>query len=167
MEAASYLPALIPALDKFISTGRFSTVTDDLESENDFNQAARYLTKQAEELRKMASSCRDDPKLDSLLKIVSETIHSEGAGKVLIFSYFLHTLSYLEKHLQKRGCRVAVIEIIEVDDDVGENMRKISYKQRKILMLLMYYFHPKWAVKDLTTICSRLVNMIFPGIPCE
>ena len=165
-QAASCLPALIPALDKFISTGRFSTVTDDLESENDFNKLPDILTKQAEELRKMASSLPDDdPKLDSLLKIVSETIHSEGPGKVLIFSYFLHTLSYLEKHLQKRGCRVAVING-EVDDDVRENIRERFRINKENPDAIDVLLSSEVGCEGLDyEFCSRLVNYDIPWNP--
>ena len=165
-QAASCLPALIPALDKFISTGKFSTVTDDLESENDFNELPDSLTEKAEELRNMASSLPDDdPKLDSLLKIVSETIHSEGSGKVLIFSYFLHTLSYLEKHIQRRGYRVAVING-EVDDDIRENIRerfRINKENPEAIDVLL---SSEVGCEGLDyEFCSRLVNYDIPWNP--
>ncbi|MBM4056117.1 MAG: hypothetical protein FJ264_15910 [Planctomycetes bacterium] len=165
-QAASCLPALIPALDKFISTGRFSTITDDLESENDFNTLPNSLTEKAEELREMASSLPDnDPKLDGLLKVVSETIHSEGPGKVLIFSYFLHTLSYLERHLQKRGYRVAVITG-EIDDDVREIIRerfRLSSESPDAIDVLL---SSEVGCEGLDyEFCSHLVNYDIPWNP--
>ena len=57
------------------------------------------LIAKATELRQLATNLPpEDPKLDQLLRIVRETLEGEGSGKVLVFSFFLHTLFYLEQN---------------------------------------------------------------------
>jgi len=110
-QAASCLPALVPALDTFLVTGRFSTanVTDASEEDADFDLAPE-LGARARELRDLAAALApDDPKLQQLLAIVQNTLTGDGPGKVLVFSFFLHTLRYLEAKLRAVGsvwCRV-------------------------------------------------------------
>lgn len=111
-QAASCLPALIPLLNVFLRTGRFSgsAVTDDAEASDDEVVLTQELVEKAHELRRLASSLpQKDPKLDQLVSIVRTSIESPGPGKVLVFSYFLHTLNYLRTELQKRGFRVGLV----------------------------------------------------------
>jgi len=123
-QAASCLPALVPALDTFLRTGKFRTeeLTDDLEWD-DARDLPPSLIEKGCELRAMAVALpEEDPKLNELKHIVSETISSSGPRKVLIFSFFLHTLSYLERQLRTAGYRVAVVNG-RVDDERREILR--------------------------------------------
>jgi hypothetical protein len=94
-QAASCLPALIPSIDAFLKTGRFSLniISDDPESEDFETDLPAELLDQARELKELARTLPDeDPKFEQLRGLIQETMQSEGPGKVLVFSYFLHTL---------------------------------------------------------------------------
>jgi ATP-dependent helicase HepA len=90
-QAASCLPALVPALDAFLKTGRFSTasLTDTTEEEENEHNLPPDLLERARCLRNMAVALPpDDPKLDQLLTIVRNALATNGPGKVLVFSFF-------------------------------------------------------------------------------
>ena len=117
-QVASCLPALVHMLDNFIRTGRFATIefTDDLEDENDVNLPA-FLVEAAKELRHLASNLPpDDPKLEHLKEIICRVLSESRPKKVLVFSYFLHTLDYLKINLAKMKIRVGMITG-KTDDD--------------------------------------------------
>ena len=121
-QAASCLPALLPALDTFIATGRFSTsrLTDSSEEEEEF-ELPESLRRQAEDLRAQAGRLpAEDPKLDALLDIAWTSRTAPGSGKLLIFSFFIHTLHYLETRLRAAGFRVGLITG-QTPDDLDED----------------------------------------------
>jgi len=111
-QAASCLPALIPLLDIFLQSGKFSSarVSDDPETEdldedlpNSFSEKARVLKTLA------AKMTQEDPKLELLINLINATLRSSGKKKILLFSYFLNTLNYLKHHLSRLGIRVELI----------------------------------------------------------
>lgn len=126
-QASSCLPALIPMLDNFIRTGRFSSeeVTDDLELDEDTPELPPSLVDMARDLRNQADNIPsdDDPKLEKLTEIISEVLEISTPKKVLVFSYFLHTLTYLEKKLSHAGYRVSRI--------TGKTQEEDRHKLRK------------------------------------
>lgn len=167
-QAASCLPALLPALDNFIQTGRFTktAITDDLELDDNGTALPQYLIEKASELKRMALSLpEEDPKLEHLVHIVSETVNSKGPGKVLVFSFFLHTLSYLEKHLRQRGYRVAVVTG-QVDDEVREELRERFRLTREDNNAVDVLLSSEVGCEGLDyEFCSRLVNYDIPWNP--
>ncbi|BBD70034.1 hypothetical protein NIES4072_64140 [Nostoc commune NIES-4072] len=125
-QAASCLPALVPTLNKFIQTGKIalSDISDNIEIEDEDTKLIPDLLEKAKNLRKLAIALPpNDPKLEQLLKIIEETLLGKGSGKVLIFSFFLHTLAYLQKHLQAASYRVEVITG-KVEDATRERLRE-------------------------------------------
>lgn len=166
-QAASCLPALLPILDNFIRTGRFTAtaLTDDPEMDSDI-EMPKYLIEKAKGLKEMASFLpKDDPKLDRLIRIVSETVNGEGPGKVLIFSFFLHTLSYLEKHLVQEGYRVGVVSG-QVDDETREELRERFRLSRKETNSIDVLLSSEVGCEGLDyEFCSRLVNYDIPWNP--
>jgi ATP-dependent helicase HepA len=125
-QAASCLPALVPALDAFLKTGRFSTasLTDTTEEEENEHNLPPDLLERARCLRNMAVALPpDDPKLDQLLTIVRNALATNGPGKVLVFSFFLHTLGHLDAKLRANGYRVAVVSG-RVRDEERERLRE-------------------------------------------
>jgi ATP-dependent helicase HepA len=124
-QASSCLPALLPSLDAFLETGRFSPsrVTDsEDEDAEDFEMPAPIRAK-AQKLRHLAAQLpSEDPKLEALLRIANSTKGVPGAGKLLVFSYFLHTLHYLERKLLAGGFRVGLVTG-QVEDDEREQLR--------------------------------------------
>jgi len=110
-QASSCLPAMLPMLDQILATGRLasSAHSDDLAEEDDCKLPARLIT-QAKELRRSASALpADDSKLERLIEIIKRVTGNCGKKKILIFSYFLHTLGYLEEKLLASGLRVGKI----------------------------------------------------------
>jgi len=167
-QAASCLPALLPALDSFIQTGRFTltAMTDDPELDDNDLELPQDLIEKAGELKRIAASLPDeDPKSDRLIRIVSETINSEGPGKVLVFSFFLHTLSYLEKNLRQKGYRVAVING-QIDDEVREELRERFRLNREDNNAIDVLLSSEVGCEGLDyEFCSRLVNYDIPWNP--
>lgn len=125
-QVASCLPALVPMLDNFVRTGQFTTTefTDDLENEYDVHLPAS-LVDRAMELRNLASNLPPvDPKLEHLKKIIGRVLSESRPKKVLIFSYFLHTLDYLRINLAKMKIRVGVITGKTDDEERQTLMRR-------------------------------------------
>ncbi len=121
-QAASCLPALLPTLDTFIETGRFSTaqLTDAWDEDAEDFELPEPLRCQAEDLRAQAKQLPpDDPKLEALLAIARTTVEASGSRKLLVFSFFIHTLRYLEHHLRTAGFRVGIITG-QTPDDLDE-----------------------------------------------
>ncbi|MGB0385686.1 MAG: DEAD/DEAH box helicase [Ardenticatenaceae bacterium] len=111
-QAASCLPALLPFLDDFLHSGRFSTrsLTDDLSIQEVIQGLPPYLRQQAQTLRQLAAELpKDDPKLDRLMEIIQQRLSGEGPGKALLFSFYLRTLAYLQQELQATGYRVELV----------------------------------------------------------
>ncbi len=167
-QAASCLPGLLPLLDTFIRTGKFSPdeVTDIAEEEAE-QKLPKVISEKAKALKAMAKSLPEtDPKLNELLKIVSDTIaDKKGPGKVLVFSYFLHTLSYLQKKLKENGFRVAVVSGKVPDYEreiIRERFRKKKSEKDAIDVLLSSEVGCEGLDYEF---CSRLVNYDLPWNP--
>ena len=123
-QASSCLPALIPTLDAFLETGRFSAgrFTDACDDDDDF-ELPDSIREHAQRLRQLASQLSsDDPKCDALLHIARTTRDGGGPGKLLVFSFFLHTLHYLAGKLRAGGFRVGVVTG-QVEDEERERLR--------------------------------------------
>ena len=122
-QAASCLPALLPALDTFIETGRFSpaSLTDAWDDDEEDFDLPEPLHRQAETLRVQARQLSpNDPKLEALFGIARTTLEASGSRKLLVFSFFIHTLRYLERHLCAAGFRVGLITG-QTPDDLDED----------------------------------------------
>ena len=63
----------------------------------------------------------DDPKFDSILKIIDEK-QKQNNNKIILFSSFRHTLSYLEKRLSRLHYRVAQVNG-SVKDEARQELR--------------------------------------------
>jgi superfamily II DNA or RNA helicase len=167
-QAASCLPAFVPTLNKFIQTGRIvlSDISDDIETEDEDAKLLPYLLEKAKNLRKLAVRLPPkDPKLEQLLKIIEETLLSEGSGKVLIFSFFLHTLAYLQKQLQDADYRVEVITG-QVKDLDREHLRDRFRLPRDNPNALDILLSSEVGCEGLDyEFCDRLVNYDIPWNP--
>lgn len=107
----SCLPAFAQVLEEFIARGQFSVneLSDTL-SEEDYTESTSNMAIDAESLRYLASQLpEEDSKTKKLLELVNKTIDDSENGKLLIFSFFKHTLRYLKKKLQATGARVELI----------------------------------------------------------
>ena len=123
-QASSCLPALLPMLDNFIRTGRFISAehTDNLEDEEAQDLPA-FLVEETKRLRDLAANLPpDDPKLERLKELTSTVLAASRPKKVLVFSFFLHTLAYLNQNLSNGNMRVGKITS-HTDDDDRERLR--------------------------------------------
>ncbi len=167
-QAASCLPALVPALDSFIGSGRFSPTnsSDDPNTEEVLRQVPAPLRKQARQLRTLAASLpSEDPKFDQLFEVVGDALSADGPGKVLVFSFFLHTLGYLEKNLRESGLRVAVITGSVADDErerLRDRFRMPRSEEQAIDVLLSSEVGSEGLDYEF---CDRLVNYDIPWNP--
>jgi superfamily II DNA or RNA helicase len=168
-QAASCLPALIPSINSFLRTGKFSynTISDDPENEEDEFDLPTDLLDQARQVKELAQSLPDeDPKFDQLLKVIQETIHSKGPGKVLVFSYFLHTLHYLYKKLYQMGYRVGLVTGEVKDDKERELFRnrfRLPVENEEAVDILL---SSEVGCEGLDyEFCDRLVNYDIPWNP--
>ena len=140
-QASSCLPALLPMLDSFIQTGLFASTdfTDDLEDENTLNLPASLIDA-ARKLRYLASNLPpEDPKLERLTRLISTVLADSRPKKVLVFSYFLHTLNYLKDNLSDSRVRVGIITG-QTDDAERERLRKrfrLSHDDPKAVDILL------------------------------
>lgn len=127
-QASSCLPALIPMLDSFVRTGRFRTedhsdYSDNLEDEIALNLPAS-LVEDARGLQVMAANLSpEDPKLERLRELAYTVLENSRPQKVLVFSYFLHTLDYLHDNLSDGTIRIAKITG-KTDDADREDLRR-------------------------------------------
>jgi SNF2 family DNA or RNA helicase len=168
-QAASCLPALIPAIDTFLQTGRFSTtqISDDPEYDEYDNDFPEEIVGQARELKDLAQTLpEEDPKYDQLLILIQETLQSQGPGKVLIFSYFLHTLHYLHQKLYQAGYRTGLVTGEIKDERERELLRnrfRLPKNDREAIDILL---SSEVGCEGLDyEFCDRLVNYDIPWNP--
>jgi ATP-dependent helicase HepA len=118
-QAASSLHGLVPFLEDILSR-RLS----DLELVELGDEALEHgegeITAIREEIAAIVERARglpaDDPKCDRLIDIVTQK-GSMANRRLLVFSSFRHTLSYLEQALRARGVRVGLIHGGVADED--------------------------------------------------
>lgn len=168
-QAASCLPALIPTIDHIVQQGRVSlnTLSDGgVDLDEDDPELPDYLLRQSEALRVMASELpSDDPKLAQLLHLVGETLRVPGSGKVLVFSFFLHTLHYLHRHLNLAGYRVGLVSG-QVADDERERLRDRFRQPREHHDAIDVLLSSEVGCEGLDyEFCDRLVNYDIPWNP--
>lgn len=167
-QAASCLPAVVPTLNRFIQTGKFalSDISDDIDAEDEDAKLLPYLTEKAKNLRRLAAALPpNDPKLEQLLKIIEESLVCASPGKVLVFSFFLHTLAYLQKQLLAAGYRVEVITG-KVEDAKREELRDCFRLPRDNPDALDILLSSEVGCEGLDyEFCDRLVNYDIPWNP--
>jgi len=167
-QAASCLPALVRTLEGFIRTGRFSTdvLSDGADDEDLDVDLPPGLVDRARELRTLAGQLPlEDPKLERLLAIIGRTMADEGPGKVLVFSFFLHTLAYLESNLRGAGHRVALITG-RVEDEERERLRERFRLRRDDPEAIDVLLSSEVGCEGLDyEFCDRLVNYDIPWNP--
>jgi len=168
-QASSCLPALVPMLGRFLRSGRFSAaeVTDDDESQGDTSaMLPTLLSQRAQQLQNLADALpADDPKLNRLLEIAASTRADTGPGKLLLFSYFLHTLGYLNEHLSAAGYRTAIISG-NVPDEDRESLRNRFRLPRSEHASIDILLSSEVGCEGLDyEFCDRLVNYDIPWNP--
>ena len=119
-QAASCIFGLAPHIRDLI-TRRFDQMVEDPDvdlDEYDLDaKATSTLMSLAQHVLNLADMLpEEDPKLESVLKIIDEK-QKQDNNKIILFSSFRHTLSYLERKLRALNYRVAQINGSIKDDD--------------------------------------------------
>lgn len=119
-QAASCIFGLAPHIRSLVKR-RFDQMVEDPDidlDEYDLDaKAASTLMALAQHILDLADLLpEEDPKLDSVLKIIDEK-QAQDHNKIILFSSFRHTLSYLEGKLRALNYRVAQINGSVRDDD--------------------------------------------------
>jgi ATP-dependent helicase HepA len=167
-QAASCLYALAPLIDKLAAEGQFvaKSIADGLDEGDEHLRLPNELIQRAEALRAMAAALPPhDQKLSTLLSIVRDTLQASGPKKLLIFSFFLHTIAYLEKHLIAAGCRVGVMSG-QIREEEREELRRrfrLPHGDRDAIDVLV---SSEVGSEGLDyEFCDRLVNYDIPWNP--
>lgn len=119
-QAASCIFGLAPYIRDIINR-RFVQISDepDFDLDDVGQETATSLQALAKHVLEFADNLPvDDPKFDSVFKIISEKNKQEN-NKIILFSTFRHTLAYLRSKLTDAGIRVA-----QIDGSVKDDMRR-------------------------------------------
>jgi len=110
-QAASSIAGLVSLVDEFLRTGRFSPCDPELVEERIavLTPAEKsQLRDIARRIREVAAGITHDSKLQAFLNLLEE-LRRSGTKRVLVFSFFRHTLAYLREQLSKKGVACALI----------------------------------------------------------
>lgn len=170
-QITSSLPAFVRLLDQFIERGmKFSDVSDDWDEfgfgeivldKTDFHEWAAHLKALAAHLP------QTDSKANQLLAIIEETVRHTEAGKLLVFSFFKHTLRYLQDIVSAAGVRVEVITgdtSTEERDEFRRRFRLEKDNPKAIDVLLCSEVGCEGLDYEF---CSRMVNYDIPWNPMK
>ena len=119
-QASSCIFGLAPQIRDIINR-RFNQIAEDPDVDSDEydidGNAITELAKLAQQLLALADKLpEEDPKFDSVVKIIAEKQKQEN-NKIILFSTFRHTLAYVRKKLKALDYRVAQIDGSVKDDD--------------------------------------------------
>ncbi len=110
-QTASCIHGLVPLLNNILNRhiGEVEYYEMGYEEEFDISKAKVSISAQINELLEAANKINDDdPKLEVLLKIISDK-QAKDNNKLMLFSSFRHTLSYLHNALVGKGLRVGMV----------------------------------------------------------
>ena len=93
---------------------------DDIEIDSEFGKSLQELAYDIEKMTEKLPT--EDPKLEKLFEVIDQKQKEEN-NRVILFSSFRHTLSYIKNNLQKKGYRVAQVDG-SVDDDERYKIRE-------------------------------------------
>lgn len=106
----------------------------------------------------------NDPKFDSLWKILSEKLLMNN-NKIMIFSSFRHTLAYLERRLKEAGIRVGLIHG-DINDDERMAIRKLFELPKDSVDALDVMLFSEVGCEGLDyQFCDTIVNYDLPWNP--
>lgn len=168
-QAASCIFGLAPFI-RAITQRRLSQIWDDpevdaevlsLDSEaysETFGKAAKRLLELADNLPD------DDPKFDSLLKIINEKQEQEN-NKIIIFSTFKHTLAYLSEKLSFTGLRLAQIDGSVKDEDRYEFRNRFLLDKKDPDAIDILLFTEVGSEGLDYQVCNTMINYDLPWNP--
>jgi len=142
-QAASCIYGLAPFMNDIVKK-RLSQIQEDGELyEYDFelnSDEENSLFELADEIEKLSSNLtNDDPKFERMMEVVREKQDYEN-NRIIIFSSFRHTLSYLRKRLAAEGIRVGQVDGSVPDDERYELRKrfKMDRSDRNAIDVLLF-----------------------------
>ena len=171
-QLTSCIPAFVDLLEGFLQRGIFSLndVTDDIDIEDE-NISLKGIADFEDWAEKIKDASKILPQTDAktvhLLNIFNDTKRNTDAGKLLVFSFFKHTLRYLYKQISSAGIRVAVITG-ETDGDERETLRNRFRLDKNDENALDVLLCSEVGCEGLDyEFCSRMVNYDIPWNPMK
>jgi ATP-dependent helicase HepA len=166
-QAASSITALAEGIERILSANGFARLTDDPDAPGLPDGGLMDLLSDAEALLEAGRRLpAEDPKFDRLLELTNETMGEvDGPGKVLVFSFFLHTLAYLERRLRAAGMRVKLLTG-QTPDEEREALRDRFRLERADPRAIDILLSSEVGCEGLDyEFCDRLVNYDIPWNP--
>ncbi len=172
-QITSSLPAFVLLLDQFIERGfvLFSELSDDWEYDSDSDDLKLDdldFCEWAKQIKELVTDLpKTDAKADQLLSIIDETVNKTESGKLLVFSFFKHTLRYLKNIISETGIRVEVITgdtSIEKRNEFRQRFRLAKEETNAIDILLCSEVGCEGLDYEF---CSRMVNYDIPWNPMK
>jgi len=169
-QITSSLPAFVSLLDSFITRGLLLTneLSDDLEEDDDkirFDDEGFLAW--AKELKHLATTLpKTDLKARELLRIIDDTLHQKPQ-KLLVFSFFKHTLRYLYGLVADQGYRVGMITGDTSVEERAELRRRfrLDHEEAEAIDVLLC---SEVGCEGLDyEFCSRMVNYDIPWNPMK
>lgn len=169
-QITSCIPAFVRILDSFINRSIISLtdISDDIDLEcNDLDIS--FFKKTAIKLKNLASNLpAEDAKTQSLIEIVDNTLETTKDGKLLVFSFFRHTLAYLEQQLNdKTDARISVITGTTSVLEREETRRRFRLPKEDVEAIDVLLCSEVGCEGLDYEFCSRLVNYDIPWNPMK
>lgn len=167
-QAASCIFGLAPHIKDIINR-RFAQMTDDPElDEEEFSfdgKVSSLLQAMAAQVIELAENLpEEDPKFDSVLHIIEEKQKQEN-NKIILFSTFRHTLSYLLKKFRSNGYRVAQIDGSVKDEDRRELRERFELDRNDPNALDLLLFTEVGSEGLDYQFCDTMINYDLPWNP--
>ncbi|MCR5587691.1 MAG: DEAD/DEAH box helicase family protein [Lachnospiraceae bacterium] len=129
-QAASCIYGLAPHLNDIVECRFAKLMEDSVVDEYDYNidkSAMMILKRLAKRLFEIADNLPDeDPKFNQLMEIIEKKQEEEN-NKIILFSTFRHTLSYIRNKLKKTNYRIA-----QIDGSVKDEQRREYHDRFKL-----------------------------------
>jgi SNF2 family DNA or RNA helicase len=167
-QAASCIFGLAPHIKDIINR-RFAQMTEDPElDEEEFSfdgKVSSLLQAMAAQVIELAENLpEEDPKFDSVLHIIEEKQKQEN-NKIILFSTFRHTLSYLLKKFRSNGYRVAQIDGSVKDEDRRELRERFELDRNDPNALDLLLFTEVGSEGLDYQFCDTMINYDLPWNP--
>lgn len=167
----SCLPAFVTILDEFIEKGiiDINENADELDIIPDSKiELTDEFIKKINDIKQLASILsEEDNKLIELKKIIEDTQKNNVQGKLLVFSFFRHTLYYLYEKLKEQDIRVEIITG-STPDKKRERIRERFSLNKEDKNAIDVLLSSEVGCEGLDyQFCSRLVNYDIPWNPMK
>ena len=168
-QSASCIHGLIPFIRSVVAKSLLATDTDSDEEVSLVlgEELLQHFTDELDELCRMADRLPpDDPKYDKFFEVIAEKQSMENK-KVLVFSTFRHTLSYLQQRLLSSGIRVGMIHG-GIDDAERLRIRERFARDQSDLEALDVLLFSEVGCEGLDyQFCDTMINYDLPWNPMK